>query len=135
MRKQKNGLGKRLENGLDPNLPNYLRMTPLHALAAPRHNLTFANPLRDEQGSVEKAKLALTYGADINAIELFHDATPLGWAAKFGSLTMARFLLEAGADPQLAGAPWAEPVAMAQRGGYTEIADLLTPKVSELNYE
>ncbi len=108
-------LRRLLEEGLDPNLPNYLRMTPLHAVAAPRHNFTFANPIADEEGSAEKARLLVQYGADVDAIELYHDATPLGWAAKFGSVVMAKCLLDLGADPTLAGAPWAQPLEFARR--------------------
>lgn len=114
-----------LKNGLDPNLPNYLRMTPLHSLAVPRHNHTFENPLRDEEGHRERAAIALEYGADINAIDLYHDATPLGWAAKFGSLVMVDFFLTQGADPHLAGADWAKPIEMAAREGHEAIVQRL----------
>ena len=114
-----------LAAGLDPNLPNYLRMTPLHAMAAPRHNFTFANPLKDEEASAQKAELLVRYGADLNAIELYHDATPLGWAAKFGSAVMVECLLGLGADPALAGAPWATPLAFAERSGNDAIVRTL----------
>ncbi|MEM7364062.1 MAG: ankyrin repeat domain-containing protein [Pseudomonadota bacterium] len=110
-----------LQNGLDPNLPNYLRMRPLHSLAVPRHNHTFENPLRDEEGHRDRAAIALEFGADIDAIDLYHDATPLGWAAKFGSLTMVDFFLSRGADPHLAGSVWAQPIEMARREGHEAI--------------
>jgi hypothetical protein len=38
---------------------------------------------------------------------------------------MAEFLLERGADPTAAGAPWATPVAWARKKGHGDIADLL----------
>ena len=118
-------LRRLLEEGLDPNLPNYLRMTPLHAVAAPRHNFTFANPIADEEGSAEKARLLVEYGADIDAVELYHDATPLGWAAKFGSVVMAKCLLELGADPTRAGAPWAQPLEFAKRADDDAMVDVI----------
>ena len=71
-----------LEHGLDPNLPNYLRITPLHKLAASQHNYTPTVRREDEDENAEKVELALEFGADIDAIELHHDATPLGWAAR-----------------------------------------------------
>lgn len=114
-----------LERGLDPNLPNFLRIAPLHRLAASRHNCNPEGRDEDEDENMKRAELALEFGADIDAIELHHDATPLGWAARFGSCKMAEFLLEKGADPNLAGAPWAQPVAVAARAGHDEIVELL----------
>ncbi len=114
-----------LEHGLDPNLPNYLRITPLHKLAASQHNYTPTARREDEDENAEKAELALEFGADIDAIELHHDATPLGWAARFGSYKMAEFLLKKGADPNLAGASWARPIAVAAREGHEKVAELL----------
>jgi ankyrin repeat protein len=35
---------------------------------------------------------------------------------------MVGFLLERGADPNQAGAPWATPIAWAKRKGHDEIA-------------
>ena len=52
-------------------------------------------------------------------------STPLGWAARSGQKKLAEFLLERGADPNLAGASWATPLAWAEKNGYTEIAETL----------
>lgn len=118
-------LQRMLEAGLDPNLPNYLLMTPLHAVAAPRHNFTFVNPIANEEDNARKARLLVEFGADVDAIEVYHDATPLGWAAKFGSVVMARCLLSLGADPNHAGAPWARPIEFARRADDDAMVDVI----------
>jgi hypothetical protein len=55
------------EHGMDPNRPNWLRITPLHYFA--------------ETSDVESAALFLDHGADIKSREEEWSATPLGWAA------------------------------------------------------
>ena len=51
-------------------------------------------------------------------------STPLGVAARRGQEAMVRLLLDRGADPDAAGAPWATPLAWALRRGHGEIADM-----------
>ena len=58
--------------------------------------------------------MLLNHGADINAMEDKLKSTPLGWAARFGQKKLAEFLLDRGADPNLAGALWATPLAWAE---------------------
>ena len=103
-----------LENGLDPNLPDWQRRTPLHNLAGGRRGY--------EEEQIERF---LKHGADINAIEEDALSTPLGTAAGSGSLAHVKLLTERGADPNLSGAPWSTPLAWAQRRGHTEISDFL----------
>ena len=69
--------------------------------------------------------MLLKHGADINAIEDKLKSTPLGWAARFGQKNLAEFLLDNGADPNLAGAPWATPLGWAEKKGHSEIAETL----------
>ena len=105
---------KLLERGLDPNLPDWQRRTPLH----------------DEAGGngTATADLLLEFGADLNAIDEADRSTPLGLAAKNGNLVMVKYFLDKGADPNKAGAAWATPLAWAERRGHDEIVELLRKK-------
>lgn len=101
-----------LERGaIDPNHRNWLQITILHDMA--------------HAGDLRKAELLLDHGADINAIDDEYRSTPLGFAARFGHLSMVCFLLERGADPTAAGAPWAGPAEWAQKRGHVQIVDVL----------
>jgi hypothetical protein len=101
------------QHGMDPNLPNWLGLTPLHRFA--------------EQGDVEKAALFIDHGADLEACDEEFRSTPLGHAARSGKTRMAEFLLRRGARPDLpVDPPWAWPVAWAKRRGHQEIARLVT---------
>jgi ankyrin repeat protein len=98
--------------GMDPNRPNWLRITPLHRFA--------------EMGDVENAALFLDHGADIHARDEQINSTPLGWAAKFGKPLMVEFLLRRGAQPRLPDDPdWATPLAWATRRGHDRVAAIL----------
>ena len=101
------------EHGMDPNRPNWLRITPLHQFA--------------EHGDLESAALFIERGADLHSREEEFCSTPLAWAAKFGQTRMVEFLLRRGAKPNLPDdPPWAKPLAWATRRGHHEIARLLT---------
>ena len=104
-----------LDHGMDPNLPNWQQVRPLHFMA--------------ENGDIDTARLFLRYGADPNAIGEEY-RTPLGWAARRGQTEFARFALANGFDPTLPEAPaWATPLAWAQRRGHGEVARLLESHV------
>jgi RNA polymerase sigma factor (sigma-70 family) len=104
------------EHGMDPNRPNWLRITPLHQFA--------------EHGDIESAALFIDRGADLHAREEEFCSTPLAWAANFGQTRMVEYLLRRGAKPNLPDdPPWATPLACATRRGHHEIVRLLT------NYE
>ena len=79
------------EHGMDPNRPNWLRITPLH---------TFAG-----HGQVEEAALFLDHGADLHARDEEWSSTPLAWAARAGQTRMVEFLLRRGARPSLPDDP------------------------------
>lgn len=100
-----------LENGMNANHMNWHRFTLLHHMAA--------------KGEIEKARLLLDHGADINAIDDEYRSTPLGVAARSGQRTMVEFLLSRGADVAAAGAPWAVPVSWAERKGYGDLLEML----------
>ena len=116
-----------LEQGVNPNLRNprdeRFNFTILHHLAGRSCNSrTYGHT---EEEVVEFARLLLNHGADINAIENKLKSTPIGWAARFGCHRLVEFLLDRGADPNLADAPWATPMAWAKKKGHTEIAEIL----------
>lgn len=100
-----------LEHGMDPNHMNWHRFTLLHHMAA--------------EGEVGKARLLLDHGAEVDVIDDEYRSTPLGVAARRGQPAMVELLLESGADPTGAGAPWALPLSWAVKNGHQRIADVL----------
>lgn len=72
-----------LENGMDPNHMNWREFTLLHDFAF--------------TGDVEKIKLLLDFGADINAVDEEYHMTPLGYARHFGNADVAQLLTDRGA--------------------------------------
>lgn len=104
-----------LQHGMDPNLPNWQLMRPLHHMAS--------------KGNVEGAELFLRYGADPTLVDEEYRSTPLGWAARTGQERFVEFLL--GHDSSLATISpehqpdWAAPPAWAKRRGYRSILQLL----------
>jgi len=65
------------------------------------------------------------FGADLNAIDEEYRSTPLAWAARSNLTDMAQWLLDNGADPDLAAEPWAHPLHWAERRGHAEIVAML----------
>jgi ankyrin repeat protein len=116
-------LRKLLDRGLDPNQPDWLGKTFLHACA--------------EQGDRSGAAILLEAGADINAREVEFRGTPLAAAVRTWCneadpaqaprrRRMVEFLLKRGAATNLPGdAPWSTPLAWATRSGRAEIIELL----------
>ena len=101
-----------MENGMNPNHMSWRRVTLLHEMA--------------RKGNIQKARLLLDHGADINPVDEEYRSTPLGFASRWGQREMAVFLLGQGADPNESGAPWATPLAWARKKGHSDIeADLL----------
>jgi ankyrin repeat protein len=109
-----------LESGMDPDLPNWQRATPLHDLCG-----------RDGRGPprahrVECAAIFLDAGAMISAKDEDYRSTPLAWAARNNLPDMVEFLLSRGAPTNLPDdEPWATPLAWATKRGYRDIASLL----------
>ena len=100
-----------MEKGMDPNTMSWQHVTLLHNMA--------------QKGFIDKASLLLNYGADKNLIDEVYQSTPLGFAARWGHHEMVKYLLKQNADPNKAGAPWATPLAWAQKKGHTEIEETL----------
>ena len=69
------------DHGMNPSLPDWLGITPLHQFA--------------RKGDVENARIFLDRGADLDARDEDIRSTPLGWAAKFGRLSMVELFLGA----------------------------------------
>ena len=105
-----------LDHGMDPDLPNWQQIRPLHHQAA--------------KGDVEAAKLFLRYGADPRLVDEEYRSTPLGWAARAGQLKFVKWLLDYDATLKSYDPPeqpeWARPLAWARKRGHKEIENLLT---------
>ena len=105
-----------LQHDMDPNLPNWQSVRPLHHMA--------------QKNNVEGAKLMLKYGANPSLIDEEYRTTPLGWAAKFGALDYVKYLLERFPDRTVhepATMPaWAAPREWAKRRNHTEIVTMLS---------
>ncbi|MCY3748274.1 MAG: ankyrin repeat domain-containing protein [Chloroflexi bacterium] len=108
-----------LEHGMNPNLPNWQRVTPLHDICS-RGGRGRPDPNRHEL-----LDLFLEFGADISAVDEEYRSTPLGWAARNGLADMVELLLARGADASISGEPWATPLEWARRRGHTEIESAL----------
>lgn len=105
-----------LEHGLNPDLPDWQRRTPLHDICANNRHV---------ESAVQIAQLFLDYGADLEAVDEADRSTPLGLAAREGHIALVEALLERGANPHGAGASWATPLAWAERRGHRAIVTLL----------
>lgn len=106
-----------LEHGMDPNLPNWQRVTPLHHMAG--------------QGNVPGAKLFLKYGADPHLVELEYHTTPLGWAAREGQTDFVKFLLSHDSElktsrPANADEQFTTPLFWASKRGHQNVVALLS---------
>jgi ankyrin repeat protein len=109
-----------LASGMNPDLPNWQRATPLHDLCG-RDGRGRARPTR-----VECAKILLEAGATISAKDEEYRSTPLGWAARNNLPDMVELLLAHGAPTNLPDdEPWATPLAWAVKRRHDEIAEML----------
>ncbi len=100
-----------IKNGMDPNHRTWHEVRLLHDMA--------------QEGDIDKAKLLLDHGAEIDPIEEEYHSTPLGLASRWGYKKMVEYLLKRGADPNKAGKPWAKPLEWAKRRGHTIIEKML----------
>jgi uncharacterized protein len=109
-----------LASGMNPDLPNWQRATPLHDLCG-----------RDARGRargyrVECATILLDAGATISARDEEYRSTPLAWAARNDLPDMVELLIARGAPTSLPDdEPWATPLAWALKRGHTRIGDML----------
>ena len=104
-----------LEHDMDPNLPNWQSIRPLHYIG--------------RSGEIEAAELFLEFGADPHAVDEEYRTTPLGWAAKNGQKEFVEYWLEKFPGSQHVDSPdipsWATPLAWASKRGHTDIVQLL----------
>ncbi len=100
-----------IEQGMNPNRSDWKGETPIHRAA--------------RSNEPDSLRVLLDCGGRTDTMEGFNESTPLGLAARDGCIETARILLDAGADPNLAGADWARPLAWAQRRGHDNQIDLL----------
>jgi ankyrin repeat protein len=109
-----------LQSGMNPDLPNWLHMTPLHDLCG-RDGRGRPQPHR-----IECANILLDAGATISARDEDYRSTPLAWAARANLPDMVELLLSRGAPTNLPDdEPWATPLSWGIRRGHDEIENLL----------
>ena len=112
-----------LSRGLDPDRPDWLGKTLLHACA--------------ENGDRSVAAVLLDAGADLNVRDLENKGTPLAAAVRAcvdggdakqaqRGRRMIEFLLKRGAATNLPGdTPWATPLAWARKRGLGDVEKML----------
>jgi ankyrin repeat protein len=115
-----------LESGMDPNLPNWQWVTPLHNIAEInpmyKHRARHRDSRKRERAQrATLVEMFLEFGAEIDAVDEEYRSTPLGWAARQGQEDVVELLLCRGANPN-GGEPWAQPLAWAERRGHAGIA-------------
>jgi ankyrin repeat protein len=84
------------------NEPDEGNMSPLHI--AVKHD------------KPEIVAWLVAHGANLEAVDTAHGATPLGWAAYLGKTDVARILLEAGADVKRPNSYGKTPFQVAEMG-------------------
>ena len=100
-----------MEKRMNPNTKSWQRVTLLHDMA--------------QKGSIDKAKLLLEYGADLNSLDEEYKSTPLGLAARWGNVEMVEFLLLHGAEINKSGASWSTPLSWARKKQHHKIETIL----------
>jgi ankyrin repeat protein len=109
-----------LEGGMNPDMPSWQQVTPLHELCG-----------RDARGRPHEARLAsahilLDAGASITARDEEYRSTPLAWAARHDLPDMVDLLIARGSPLRLEDDyAWATPMAWATRRGHLHIVDRL----------
>ena len=113
-----------LDHGANPNLVGRFGYRLAHHLAA--CGIVWGEPIMTERERTTFATILLDHGADLNVVDDLLQSTPLGWAVRWGKHDLARLYLERGADPALAGAEWATPLAWAKKQGDEATANLIS---------
>ena len=109
-----------LASGMDPDLPDWQRATPLHDLCG-RDGRGRPRPHR-----TDCAAILLDAGAGIAARDEDYRSTPLAWAARNDLPDMVDLLLARGAPTNLRDdEPWATPLAWATRRGHGRVVEIL----------
>lgn len=109
-----------LASGMNPDLPNWQRATPLHDLCG-RDGRGRPRPHREEC-----SEILLEAGASLSAKDEDYRSTPLAWAARNDLPEMVGLLLARGAPTQLSDdEPWATPLAWATKRGHARVVEIL----------
>lgn len=93
--------------------------TPLHCA---EYNIFIAAVFGDDRAVMRWLEKAPSYANFADT----HARRPLSAAAWRGDVDMVRLLLAHGADPALAAAPWATPVAWATQRGHDAVLAALS---------
>lgn len=107
-----------LERSMNPNHMNWRGFTLLHDMA--------------HTGELAKARLLIEHGAEVDRVDDEYRSTPLGYAARWGHVKLAKLLLDCGADPNKSGARWSTPLAWARKKNQAEVERVLG--TSELSH-
>jgi uncharacterized protein len=120
-----------LEHGADPNLPNSLGITPLHA-AAGTGSTKLDNRARDrdEAAGLATAKLLVAAGAKVTSLDN-QGRTALFGAAAWGWNDLIRYLVASGSRPDAKDAGGLTPVDAALGKGAGPVRFGITPDVHE----
>jgi ankyrin repeat protein len=109
-----------LASGMNPDMPDWQRATPLHDLCG-RDGRGRPRPHR-----TECAAILLDAGATLSARDEEYRSTPLAWAARNDLPDMVELLLARGAPTNLSDdPPWATPLAWAKKRGHLHIEQRL----------
>lgn len=100
-----------MEKGMNPDTMSWQRVTLLHDMA--------------QKGFIDKARLLINYGANLDAIDDAYQSTPLGLAARWGNIEMVKFLMQQGADINKSCATWSTPIAWARKKQHHKIEEIL----------
>ena len=100
-----------MQNGMSPDTMSWQHVTILHDMA--------------QKGFIDKAKLLIEHGAQLNPIDEAYRSTPLGFAVRWQHIEMVKYLLSQGADPNKSAASWSTPLAWAKKNGNKTIETLL----------
>jgi ankyrin repeat protein len=84
-----------------------------------------------ESGDYNKVRLALNFGADVNA-KKYDGRTPLHWASRYNDIEIAKLLLKAGADVEAINDYGETPLHWASRYNRIEIVGLLLEKGADM---
>ena len=89
------------------------------------HNIVARGDMTPDE-RVAFATAILDRGARLDVRDNLLKSTPLGWACRWGQVTLVALFLARGADPiELESEPWAQPMSLATSRGHQDIADLL----------
>ena len=105
-------------------------LTVIHLKEAVDDKGLLHEAIRD--GDVERVKLLLGFGADVNATWPYgynsynpYREIPIHYAAKLGQIEIVKILLQHGSDVNAVDSPGKTPLHAAAENGYLEIAKLL----------